>query len=369
MSPSREPLKENPMRLPATVMSVAVASASILVLGAGAASANDNRFALTAQGDSQYYQVDGEDIPGSPKNSAGSMTAQAHLDSTGQSASFAGAPYYGNSAETLPGLVNGAPSQFGYNNPILPFAHMPGFATAAYPSSPTGDESNYYYKVHAEAAQDHASAAGSNGAPDGVPAPNQQQVATAEVKDTGNNATMANAEGAASGFIQGPLEVGYSDARAAITDAGNAPKITSTVFGRFSVGGQAFGFDKNGFTYLGQSQDKKAALDSANTALKAAGIQLDVAPETTVTDPANGVTTYTIGGLKITSDFATPTGTKYTIGYILGRVQVASVNAPFGSAVASAVSRSAATMGGVSGATSAPSTVVAPAPREVATRD
>jgi hypothetical protein len=349
------------MRLPAILTTVGLASASVLVLGAGPASANDNRFSLTAQGDSQYYQVDGEDIPGSPKNTAGSLTAQAHLDSTGQSASFTGAPYYGNTAETLPGLVNGAPSQFGYNNPILPFAHMPGFVSAAYPSSPMADEAQYYYKVHAEAAQDHASAAGSNGAPDSVPAPNQQQVAAAEVKDTGNNGTVANAEGAASGFVQGPLEVGYSDAKALISDAGNAPKITSAVFGRFSVGGQAFGYTKSGFTYLGQSQDKKAALESANSALKAAGIQLDVAPETTTTDPANGVTTYTLGGLKITSDFATPTGTKYTIGYILGRVQVASVNAPFGSAVSSTVSRSAATMGGVagatSGATSAPSTV------------
>jgi hypothetical protein len=358
------------MKVPATITALALTSVSVIGLSAGSAVANDNRFALTAQGDSQYYQVDGEDIPGSPKNSAGSMTAQAHLDSTGQSASFAGAPYYGNTAETLPGLVNGAPSQFGYNNPILPFAHMPGFATAAYPSSPMGDEANFYYKVHAEAAQDHASAAGSNGAPDGVPAPNQQQVATAEVKDAGHNSTVANAEGAASGFVQGPLEIGYSDAKALISDAGNAPKITGAVFGRFSVGGQAFGFDKSGFTYLGQSQDKKAALEGANTALKAAGIQLDVAPETTSTDPSSGLTTYTLGGLKITSDFATPTGTKYTIGYILGRVQVSSVNAPFGSAVAATVSRSAATMGGVAGATagatSAPTTAVTATPDLVA---
>jgi hypothetical protein len=361
------------MRLLAILTTAGLAGASIVVLGAGAASANDNRFSLTAQGDSQFYQVDGEDIPGSPKNTAGSLTAQAHLDNTGQSASFAGAPYYGNTAETLPGLINGAPSQFGYNNPILPFAHMPGFATAAYPSTPMDDDATFYYRVHAEAAQDHASAAGSNGAPSGVPAPNQQQVATAEVKDTGHNATVANAEGAASGFIQGPLEVGYSDAKAIITDAGNAPKITGAVFGRFAVNGQAFGYDKSGFTYLGQSQDKKAALDNANSALKAAGIQLDVAPETTTTDPANGVTTYTLGGLKVTSDFATPTGTKYTIGYILGRVQVSSVNAPFGSAVATTVSRSAATMGGVSGATpgatSAPTSAAPAVTGDLATRD
>ncbi|HZE66017.1 MAG TPA: hypothetical protein VE081_05260, partial [Sporichthyaceae bacterium] len=173
-------------------------------------------------------------------------------------------------------------------------------------------------------------------------------------------ATTADAEGAAAGFVQGPLEVGYSDAKAIINDAGgkgSGPKIQSSVFGRFSVGGQAFGYDKNGFTYLGQSQDKKAALDSANSALKAAGIQLDVAPETTSTDAVSGVTTYILGGLLVTSDFTTPTGTKYTIGYTLGRVLVSTVNAPFGASVSSTVTRSAATLGGVSGAHRTASTI------------
>jgi hypothetical protein len=361
------------MKLLATLSTVSLAGASLIALSAGTASANDNRYSLTAQGDSQYYQVDSGDIPGSPQNSAGSLTAQAHIDSTGQSTSFASAPYYGNTVETLPGLVNGAPSQFGYNNPILPFANMPGYVTASYPSRPTGDDATFYYKVHADAAQDHASAAGSNGAPQSIPAPNQQQLATAEVKNGSANSTVANAEGAASGFVQGPLEVGYSDAKALISDAGGAPKISSAVFGRFSISGQNFGYDKSGFTYLGQSQDKKAALESANSALKASGMQLDVAPETTTTDPASGIVTYTLGGLKVTSDFTTSSGSRYTISYILGRVQVSSVNAPFGSSVAATVSRSAATMGGVSGAThgatSAPSSAAPIVTHDLATRD
>jgi hypothetical protein len=119
------------------------------------------------------------------------------------------------------------------------------------------------------------------------------------------------------------------------------------VFGKFSVGGQDFGYNKSGFTYLGQSQDKKAALDSANAALKAAGIELDIAPETTRTDPTSGITTYTLGGLKVTSTFTSATGAKYTVGYILGRVQVASVNAPTGAAIATTVTRSAGTMGAI----------------------
>jgi hypothetical protein len=344
-----------------TAASLAGTSALVLGLSAGSASAADTRYSLFAQGDSQYYQLDGEDIPASPKNSAGSLTAQAQTDSTGQTTSFAGAPYYGKTAQTAPGTVNGVPNQFGYGQLQLPISQFPGYVTASYPSSPKADDSNYYYKVHAEADENGAKASGSNGAPDSVPAPNQQQVAGAVVQKLADGTTVTDAEGAASGFVQGPLEVGYSDAKAIIKDAGAAPKIESSVFGKFSIGGQAFGYNKSGFEYLGQSADKKSALDSANAALKAAGIELEVAPETTATDPTSGITNYILGGLQVTSTFTSPTGAKYTVGYILGRVQVASVNTPVTAAVATSVTHSAATMGGISPDVKASVTRSAPA--------
>ncbi|HEX3828374.1 MAG TPA: hypothetical protein VHV82_13995 [Sporichthyaceae bacterium] len=341
---------KKPTRLLATLTAGALGGTTLLVASTGLAAADDNRYSLFAQGDSQYYQLDGQDIPASPKNAAGSLTAQAQTDSTGQTTSFAGAPYYGKTAQTLPGTVNGVPNQFGYGQLQLPFSQFPGYVTASHPSQPKAEESEFYYKVHAEADENGAKAAGSNGAPDAIPAPNQQQVATAEVKKLANNSTLTTAEGSAAGFLEGPLEVGYSDARARISDLGDAPEIDGAVFGRFSVSGQNFGYNKSGFTYLGQSQDKKAALDAANAALKAAGIELDIAPETTRADPVSGITTYVLGGLKVTSTFTSPTGAKYTVGYILGRVEVASVNVPVGAAVAATVSKSAATLGGISAA-------------------
>jgi hypothetical protein len=342
-----------PRQLAAVVAAAGTATASLLVfvVPAAGATTSDNRYSLFAQGDSQYYQIDGQEIPVSPTNSAGSLTAQAQTDNTGQTSAFAGAPFYGKSAETGPGTVNAVPNQFGDPNPVVPFSHFPGYVTASMPSQPKSDESNYYYKVHAEATDDGAKASGSNGAPDSIPAPNQQQVATAEVKQLADGTTLTTAEGSASGFIEGPLEVGDSDAKALIKDAGGAPKIESSVFGKFSIGGQAFGYNKSGFTYLGQSADKKAALDSANDALKAAGIELEIAPESTTTDPVSGMTRYVLGGLKVTSTFTSPTTSKYTIGYILGRVEVSSVNAPNSAAVATGVSRSAATMGGLAKST------------------
>jgi hypothetical protein len=340
-----------PLRVPAALTTAGLAGTSVLVLGlAGTAAAEDSRYSLFAQGDSMFFQVDGEDIPFSPKNAAGSLTSEAQTDSTGQTSSFAGAPYFGKTAQTAPGTVNGVPNQFGAGQLQLPLSQFPGYITASYPSQPKTDDSNYYYKVHAEAGPDGAKAAGSNGAPEAVPAPNQQQSVAAEVNKLANGSTVTNAEGSAAGFVQGPLEVGYSMAKATITDTGADPKISSAAVGRFSVGGQDFGYNKSGFTYLGQSTDKKTAFESANDALKAAGIELDIAPETTKTDPTSGITTYVLGGLKVTSTFTDPNGAKYTVGYILGRVEVASVNAPVSAVAASNVSKSAVTLGAVSAA-------------------
>ena len=107
-------------------------------------------------------------------------------------------------------------------------------------------------------------------------------------------------------LVSGPLEVGNSTAIASITQSvGKAPKIDAKTFGRFSVNGQEFGFDQNGFRYAGQGQDSKAAIKQANDALKNAGIQIDLAPVLTNKDET-GKTTYTIGGLLITTTQTSP---------------------------------------------------------------
>ena len=198
-------------RLLAAVAAVAgTAAASLLVFGflAAGAATSDNRYSLFAQGDSQYYQVDRAGNP-------------CVTDERGRGADCAGADrqhrpdqrvrrraLLRQDRETAPGTVNAVPNQFGDPNPVVPFAQFPGYVTASMPSLPKADDSNYYYKVHAEAADDGAKASGSNGAPDSIPAPNRQQVATAEVKQLADGSTLTTAEGSAAGFIEGPLEVG-----------------------------------------------------------------------------------------------------------------------------------------------------------------
>ncbi len=132
------------------------------------------------------------------------------------------------------------------------------------------------------------------------------------------------ASGCSSGFVSGPLEVGNSTAIASITQTvGEAAKIESKTFGQFSVNGQEFGFDQNGFKYAGQGQDSKEAISQANSALKNAGIQIDLAPVITDKDET-GKTTYTIGGLLITTTQTSPSGSGgvFQITYILGRAKV-----------------------------------------------
>jgi len=327
-----------------------MAGTSVLLGTTGTAAAADNRYALTAQGDSMFFQLDGEDIPASPTNEAGSLTAEAENNSTGNSTAFAGAPYWGKTAQTLPGTINGVPNQFGAPQLQLPMSQFPGYVTSSYPSVPKAEDARGHWRVQAESDETHSTAAGSNGAPEAVPAPNQQQFAKAEARKLADGSTLTAAEGSAAGFVQGPLELGNSVAKAQITDHGGAPKLESSVFGRFSIAGQDFGFDKSGFTYLGQSTDKKAALDAANAALKAANIRIDLAPETTQTDAVSGALTYILGGLKVTTTQTSPSGAVYTIGYILGRVKVSSVDvAPTAAIASSNVTKSVTTLGGVSG--------------------
>jgi hypothetical protein len=340
------------MRAPRWAVALTVAGAAgtgAFVVGTpGHALAGDNRYSLSAQGDSMFFQLDGDDIPASPKNEAGSLTARSDLDSAGNSTAFAGAPYYGKTAQTLPGTINGVPNQFGAGQLQIPFSQFPGYVTSSYPSQTKAADQQGYYQVAAESEQTSSTASGSNGAPSSVPAPNQQQLANAVSKETADGSTVAQAEGNAAGFVYQTFELGNSDARASIVDKGGKPQITSSVFGRFSVNGQQFGFDKSGFRYLGQSASQKDAVQQANDTLKAAGMQIDVAPESTETDPVSGATTYTIGGLKLTTTQKSPSGNEYTVGYILGRARVSSVNVPLGTAVAGASDTSkGATLGGV----------------------
>jgi hypothetical protein len=328
----------------AVLTAVGTVGASALVVALpGSASAGDTRYNLEARGDAWYFEVNGDEIPASPKNDAGSLTATAETTNSGGSKGFAGMPYFGNTVQTLPGTINGVPNQFGAAQLQIPFAVLPGFVQTASNGTQNAEQDFGYGRVKSASSEDASTAAASYGAPAAIPAPNQQQTANANTESKGNSVS-AVASGSSAGFVSGPLEVGNSTAVAAITQSvGKAPKIEAKTFGRFSVNGQEFGFDQNGFRYAGQGQSSKEAISQANSALKAAGIQIDLAPVITAKDES-GKTTYTIGGLLITTTQTSPSGSgaTYTITYILGRAKVGAAVEDLGFGKTSGDSTSAA---------------------------
>ncbi|GAA0604070.1 hypothetical protein GCM10009547_02270 [Sporichthya brevicatena] len=323
------------MRAPRWALALTVlgtaGTAAVVVGLPGSASADDTRFNLEARGDAFYFEVNGDEIPASPKNDAGSLTASAETTNSGGSKGFAGSPYFGNTVQTLPGTINGVPNQFGAAELQIPFAVMPGYVQTASSGTPEAEGEFGYGRVKSASTTTSSTSSASYGAPAEIAAPNQQQTANAATAVQGN-AVSAVASGSSSGFVSGPLEVGNSTAIASITQTVNKPAlIEAKTFGRFSVNGQEFGFDQNGFRYAGQGQDSKEAIAQANSALKAAGIQIDLAPVITDKDET-GKTTYTIGGLLVTTTQTSPSGSggSFQVTYILGRAKVGAAIAKLG---------------------------------------
>src|SRR5690349_15420219 len=153
---------------------------SALVVGLpGSASAGDTRYNLEARGDAWYFEVNGDEIPASPKNDAGSLTASAETTNSGGSKGFAGMPYWGNTVQTLPGTINGVPNQFGAGQAQIPFAELPGYVSTASNGTQQAEQDFGYGRVTSNSTDNASTAAASYGAPASVPSPNQQQTANA----------------------------------------------------------------------------------------------------------------------------------------------------------------------------------------------
>ncbi len=340
-----------------------VVGTSALVLGASSpAAADDTRYNLSARGDAFYFEVNGDEIPASPKNDAGSLTAAAETKSSGGSTGYAGMPYWGNTVQYLPGTLNGIPNQFGAPDLQIPFAVLPGYVSTSSTGTPEASEDFGFGRIESRSAQDGASSSASYGAPGSIPTPNQQQTANATTESTGTTVS-AVASGSSSGFVSGPLEVGHSTAIASIKQTvGRTAQVESKTFGRFAVNGQEFGFDQNGFRYLGQGMSSEDAIAGANSALNAAGIALELAPVVTDKDET-GRTTYSIGGLMVTTTQDSPSGAgTFTVTYVLGRASVGAgvARIGFGTAAGAAGSGTAAATDGAAVSDGVADTAIVP---------
>jgi hypothetical protein len=301
---------------------LAIAGSVAFVISLPASASESGRIEVSARGDAMYFEGNSPSIPASPTNDASSLYAVAESSSTGGGTATASTPYFGSTLQNLPGTANGVPPQFG-SDLAFPFTRLPGYITCR----DSGEENAefHYGRVSIKCGQGTSEAHGSQGAPPAIPAPNQQETADAVTRIEDGTA-VAEAVGTVKGFVAGPLEVGSAIATAKIhSAAGKEPEITSSTSGTFSVGDQKFGFTENGITFAGQEASQQDALKQADEALKAAGIQIEVAPVTKDLDKVSGQTSYTIGGLKITW-----TQQDSQLVYILCRASITAANESLG---------------------------------------
>jgi hypothetical protein len=295
--------------------------AFFVAMPAGSAAAALGRIEVGARGDAMYFEVNSGSIPASPSNNASSLYMETQLTGTGGGTATASTPFFGSTVQNLPGTANGVPPQFGLKDVAFPFTRLPGYITCR----DTGEQNGQfgYGRVNAKCGQGASEAHGSQGAPPEVPAPNQQETADAVTRITEDGTSVAEAGGTVRGFVMGPLEVGNAIAKATIRDssAGHQPEITSSTSGTFSINGQKFGFTEKGIVFAGQEMSQADALKQADEALNAAGLRIEVAPVTKSFDEVSGKTSYTIGGLKITSKQKDS-----ELVYILCRASITSVN-------------------------------------------
>jgi hypothetical protein len=302
-----------------TLLATAGTVAFVVGLPAGSGAVALGRIEVGARGDAMYFEANSGSIPASPTNNASSLYMEAQLSSTGGGTATASTPFFGSTVQNLPGTANGVPPQFGLKDVAFPFTRLPGYITCRDNGEQNGQFG--YGRVNAKCGQGSSEAHGSQGAPPEIRAPNQQETADAATRITDDGTSVAEASGTVKGFVMGPLELGNAIATATVrSGAGHQPEITSSTSGTFSVNGQQFGFSEKGLTFAGQGSQQDA-LKQADEALKAAGMQIEVAPVTKSFDQVSGKTSYTIGGLKITS-----TQKDSQVVYILCRASISSVN-------------------------------------------
>ena len=309
-----------PRRWALALTTLATAGTGVFVLGSptGSGAVALGRIEVSARGDAMYFEVNSGNIPASPSNNASSLFMETQLSSTGGGTATASTPFFGSTVQNLPGTANGVPPQFG-SDLAFPFTRLPGYITCR----DNGEENTQFAfgRVNAKCGPGSMEAHGTQGAPPEMPAPNQQETADAVTHITDDGTSVAEASGTVQGFVTGPLAIGNAIAKATVrSGAGRQPEITSSTSGTFSVNDQKFGFTENGITFGGQGNPQDA-FKQADEALKAAGIQIEVAPVTKTFDEVSGRTSYTIGGLKISSK---QQGSDLV--YILCRASVTSVN-------------------------------------------
>jgi hypothetical protein len=305
-------------------------------------------FDLSAQAIAVQSTVTDPGVPLGLPFSVGSYGASSELNSNGDSASDAGAPYSPLVA-SLPSTGNGvATSSFGYGLPVVP--KFPGYVSAKDPLSPLVTQNAGGYELEARATPTESRGTVSLG---GQAATSDENNAFAYADSvTGPDGVLSEGAAGVHGLtFKGIMDLANFSSYASLNraDDGTTVPVTRTDLGTISFAGLDSGLSAGGFSVFGSTPTPVSAdgLGALNDALKPSGVKLTYLPEVyRYTDGSSStgpnvdakkiVSGVTSGALQIfasnTSDRGTTTET-----IIIGLVTVnaTSANPSAGTSVAS----------------------------------
>jgi len=318
-----------------------IAGGTIVSLASSASAENTNSFALTAEGDGNYIEYNDNQLPATQQVAVSPFSAQSLLDSSGNSSAFAGLPYLGAIATTLPGTVNGLSG--GATPPIPP---APGYVSSSYPSTEHSEQVQGPYTLKVATLQYESSAIASLGL---TGTSKQTGYSTAHTVANDDGSVQSTATAGVTGFAIGPitaLDVSTSIDMKQKADA--APVITySQNLGTFTVAGFQVGITEKGFSVLGANLPLpvNTILDTVNAALSAGGVKIEVTPSVKTFDDNTKTTQFTSSAVKVSFVEHIPTQGDVNGTSVFGRATVGTSDIGDGSGG----STSGDTTGGTSG--------------------
>ena len=252
---------------------------------------------------------------------ASPATAQASLDSLGQSMAFASLPYPGEFFATLPGTVNGLRPA---GTPAVP--GYPFYVTSSYPAAPRSSQSQGPYSISAASAEGDSVGDAVVGLSTGSP-----EVATIRARAEGSRkrdgtSVVADALSDAEGVAVGPtVRIASVTSHVRMTLAGGQPTKVESAFrlGAITVAGTVIGLSEKG---VEPAVPGGPSPDVINEALRSAGVGLRLLPA------SRTPTSFQSGGLEITYATTVPGHGQVTTVIVLGRVS-ATVQSANGGAV------------------------------------
>ena len=244
---------------------------------AGADGASDGGFfsvkAFSSPIGVEFYDAGAPLIPGEIVYGSVAIT-KAAVDSVGNSAGFAGGPYFGDNVPALMGAFN-AIGPFGAILPPYPF-----MVQSQYPGAPKQAQDSGPRHLAANSDENGSDADAHVGLARGNPGLASVSSTSKAVHDPATGASTATADGAVVGFSVGPtLTIGQIVSHADVSvKPGEAPvKHTSLSIGPLTVMGTLVGLTDKGLVPV-PGTPKTADLNSLTKQLSAAGITLGLLP-------------------------------------------------------------------------------------------